>query len=179
MKSVWRGLQILLAFAAIGGLSLSSAIAQGAGQSEQNFKQVKLTNKLVEGFLAAQRDMAEFAQKNPAQPSDKPDPKVQAQLDELAKKHGFATFAELDDVAFNISMVMGGLDPQTGKFTDPVTAIKQEIEDVKKDKSIPEKDKKQMLEELNDALKNTPPLQYPENVDVVRQYREKIELVLQ
>ena len=82
-------------------------------------------------------------------------------------------------MAFNISLVMGGLDPQTGKFTDPVTALKQEIEDVKADKAIAEKDRKQMLEELNEALKNTPPLQYPENVEVVKQYREQIEKVLQ
>lgn len=176
---MWRGLQILVMIAAAYGLNLGPAVAQGAGQSEQNFKQVKLTNKLVEGFISAQKDMADFAQKNPAQPSDKPDPKIQAQLDELAKKHGFASFAEFDDVAFNISMVMGGLDPQTGKFTDPVTAIKQEIEDVKKDKSIAEKDRKQMLDELNEALKNTPPLQYPENVEVVKQFRDKIEQVLQ
>lgn len=176
---MWRGLQILVMIAAAYGLNLGPAVAQSTGQGEQNFKQVKLTNKLVEGFISAQKDMADFAQKNPAQPSDKPDPKIQAQLDELAKKHGFANFAEFDDVAFNISMVMGGLDPQTGKFTDPVTAIKQEIDDVKKDKSIAEKDRKQMLDELNEALKNTPPLQHPENVEVVKQYRDKIEQVLQ
>jgi hypothetical protein len=183
MIAMWRGLQIAIVIAAVCGMHWGSAAAQGTapapGQGEQNFKQVKLTNKLVEGFLGAQRDMADFAEKNKAQPSDKPDPKIQAQLDELAKKHGFESFAQFDDVAFNISMVMGGLDPQTGKFTDPVAAIKQEIEDVKADKSIGEKDKKQMLEELNEALKNTPPLQYPENVEVVKQYREQIEQVLQ
>ena len=36
-----------------------------------------------------------------------------------------------------------------------------------------------MLDELNEALKNTPPLQFPENVEVVKQYREQIEKVLQ
>lgn len=182
MKAMWRTLPVILFIVALGSLPAGPAAAQGtppAGQAEPNFKQVKLTNKLVEGFLAAQRDMAEFAEKNKAQVSDKPDPKIQAQLDELAKKHGFQDFAEFDDVSFNISIVMGGLDPQTGKFTDPVAAIKQEIEDVKADKSIGEKDKKQMLEELDEALKNTPPLRYPENVEVVKQYRDQIEQVLQ
>jgi hypothetical protein len=166
---------MLIAVVGLVGPSLASA--QGSGQSD--FKQVKLTGKMVESFLTAQQDISEYAQKNQPPASDKPDPKVQADLDSLAKKHGFASFAEFDDIAFNISLVMGGLDPQTGKFTDPVSALKQEIEDVKADKSIGEKDRKQMLEELNEALKNTPPLQFPENVEVVKQYRDQIEKVLQ
>ena len=102
-----------------------------------------------------------------------------AELEAIAKKHGFASFIEFDDVAFNISMVMGGLDPQSGSFTDPIAAIKKEIEDVTADKTIPEKDKKQMLDELAEALKNTPPLKFPENVDIVKKFRAEIEKVLQ
>lgn len=174
---IWRGLRMLALAAMVCAIAALPAAAQGSAQGD--FKQVKLTPKLVESFIAAQQDISEYAQKNQAPATDKPDPKVQAELDAMAKKHGFSSFADFDDVAFNISLVMGGLDPQTGKFTDPVTALKQEIEDVKKDKSIGEKDRKQMLEELNEALKNTPPLQFPENVEVVKQYREQIEKVLQ
>lgn len=179
MRAIWRSLQMLVLIAAVGAVGMAQAGAQGQPSGQSDFKQVKLTGKMVETFITAQQDISEYAQKNQAPASDKPDPKVQADLDALAKKHGFANFAEFDDVAFNISLVMGGLDPQTGKFTDPVTALKQEIEDVKGDKSIAEKDRKQMLEELNEALKNTPPLQFPENVEVVKQYREQIEKVLQ
>jgi hypothetical protein len=152
----------------------------GTAMADDAFKQVKLDEKMVQGFIGAQKDMADFAQKNGGnQQADKPDPKVQGELDAIAKKNGFGTFAEFDDVAFNISMVMGGLDPQTGNFTDPIAAIKKEIEDVTADKTIPDKDKKQMLEELAEALKSTPPLQYPENVDLVKKYRADIEKVLQ
>lgn len=180
MRAIWHSLQLLALMAIIGALGAPQAGAQPAPPNAQgDFKQVKLTGKLVESFIAAQQEISAYAEKNQATASDKPDPKVQADLDAISKKHGFADFAEFDDVAFNISLVMGGLDPQSGKFTDPVTALKQEIEDVKKDKSIAEKDRKQMLEELNEALKNTPPLQYPENVEVVRKYREEIEKVLQ
>jgi hypothetical protein len=42
-----------------------------------------------------------------------PDPKTQAELEAIAKKHGFKGFAEYDDVAANILLVMGGIDPQT------------------------------------------------------------------
>ncbi len=179
MRTMWRCLQMIVLVAAVGAVGALQAGAQGQAGGQGDFKQVKLTGKMIERFITAQQDISEYAQKNQAPASDKPDPKVQTDLDALAKKHGFANFADFDDVAFNISLVMGGLDPQTGKFTDPVSALKQEIEDVKKDKSIAEKDRKQMLEELNEALKNTPPLQFPENVEVVKQYREQIEKVLQ
>lgn len=179
MRVLWRGLQMLALIVAVGVLSTAQTSAQGQASGQNDFKQVKLTGKMVESFIVAQQDISAYAQKNQAAASDKPDPKVQADLDAMAKKHGFGSFAEFDDVAYNISLVMGGLDPQTGKFTDPVTALKQEIDDVKGDKSIAEKDRKQMLEELNEALKNTPPLQFPENVEVVKQYREQIEKVLQ
>lgn len=179
MRAMWRCLQMIVLVAAVSTVGALQAGAQGQAGGQGDFKQVKLTGNMIERFITAQQDISEYAQKNQAPASDKPDPKVQADLDALAKKHGFSNFADFDDVAFNISLVMGGLDPQTGKFTDPVSALKQEIDDVKKDKSIAEKDRKQMLEELNEALKNTPPLQFPENVEVVKQFREQIEKVLQ
>lgn len=179
MMPILRGLQALAVAAFICGAGLAGALAQSSSDSS-DFKQVKLDNKMVENFIAAQKDIAVFAQKYPAaQQNDKPDPKVQAELDAIAKKHGFASFVDFDDVGFNITMVLSGIDKDSGKYTDPIVSIKQEIEDVTADKTMPEKEKKQILEELNDSLKNTPPLQYPENVEVVKQYREKIEQVLQ
>ena len=156
------------------GLALSPVSA-----ADDQFKQVKLSEDMIKGFISAQKDMADLAQKSNAQPTDKPDPKVQAELEAIAKKHGFQSFVDFDDVAFNISMVMGGLDPQSGAFTDPIAAIKKEIEEITADKTIPEKDKKQMLDELAEALKNTPPLKFPENVELVKKYRTDIEKVLQ
>lgn len=169
---------LVSAAVALGGLGLADA-SNIVLAAEEQFKQVKLSEEMIKGFISAQKDMADLAQKSGSQPSEKPDPKVQAELDAIAKKHGFTNFIEFDDVAFNISMVMGGLDPQSGAFTDPIAAIKKEIEDITADKSIPEKDKKQMLEELAEALKSTPPLKFPENVEVVKKYRGEIEKVLQ
>lgn len=168
---------LLAATLAIGGLGLAGAGAAMA--AEEQFKQVKLSDQMIKGFISAQKDMADLAQKTGTQPNEKPDPKVQAELDAIAKKHGFQNFVEFDDVAFNISMVMGGLDPQSGAFTDPIAAIKKEMEEITADKTIPEKDKKQMLDELAEALKNTPPLKFPENVEVVKKFRTEIEKVLQ
>ena len=104
---------------------------------------------------------------------------MRAELDVIAKKHGFANFEELDDVAANISIVMAGLDSQTGEFTDPVEALKKELADVTADASIPQADKKQLVDELNEAIKTTPPLQHKENIDLVKAHRQEIEKALE
>ncbi len=172
--------KVLVALVAVAGLALAGpASAQAPAGGEQPFTQIKLTEAHIKGFIAAQKEMAVLAQKQGGQPNDKPDPKIQAELDAIAKRHGFQDFVAFDDVAFNISMVMGGLDPQTGAFTDPIASIKKEIAEIKADKTIPEKDRKQMLDELAEALKHTPPLQFPENVATVKKYRAEIEKVLQ
>jgi hypothetical protein len=76
-------------------------------------------------------------------------------------------------------MVMAGIDPQTKAFTEPQIAIKKEIDEVTADKTIPDKEKKQMLEELNEALKTAAPIQFPSNVEIVTKYYDKIDEVLQ
>lgn len=158
--------------------------AQGAGPGQaaattpDDVKQIKLTEDQVTHFIAAQADLAAIAGKIQAA-GDKPDSTLQGELENIAKKHGFGSFAELDDVAANISIVMAGLDSSTGNFVDPVDALKKERDDVQKDTSIPDADKKQLLDELNEAIGTTPRLQYRENVDVVKAHRAEIEKALQ
>ncbi|MFM9940400.1 MAG: hypothetical protein ACKVP7_12995 [Hyphomicrobiaceae bacterium] len=164
---------------AVASFGLVAAAGPAALAAEEPFKQVKLSEKLIQSFIAAQKDLAVLAQKNPPTETDKPDPKIQAELEAIAKKHGFASFAEFDDVAFNISFVMGGIDPQSGSFTDQITQIKKEIEDVKADRTVPDDQKKQMLADLDEALKNTPPLKFPENIEVVKKFHGEIAKVLQ
>jgi hypothetical protein len=160
-------------------LALGSAmVVVHTGARAQELKQIKLTEQHIQGFIASQKELSAMTDRL-QEAGDKPDPQLQAELDALAKRHGFASFAELDDVAANISVVMAGLDPQTGDYSDPLDTIKQEMEDIKADASIPENDKKQMLEEMTAAIKTTPPLQYKENVEVVKRHRTEIEKVLQ
>jgi len=141
-------------------------------------KQIKLTEDQVTHFIAAQADLAAIASKIQGA-GEKPNPALQAELEGIATKHGFGNFAELDDVAANISIVMAGLDSGTGNFVDPVDALKKERDDVQKDSSIPDADKKQLLDELNEAIGTTPKLQYKENVDIVKAHRAEIEKALQ
>ncbi|MGE8942124.1 hypothetical protein ACO2I3_09455 [Leptospira interrogans] len=164
---------------AVTALTLAVALTFGPVVAQDaEFKQIKLTEKQVQSFISAQNALNEIANKLQGA-SDGPDTKLQAELEALAKKSGFANFEEMDDVAANISMVIAGIDPKSGDYTDPVEAIKKEIEDIKADKSIPDKDKKQMLEEMQEALDSTPPLKFPENIELVKKHRADIEKVLQ
>ena len=74
---------------------------------------------------------------------EKPDPKLDAQAEAVAKKNGFASLDEFEGVSTNISMIMSGIDPQTKKFTEPPEQIRKEIAALKADKSVPEAEKKQ------------------------------------
>lgn len=174
MSSVITQIARTLIIAAFG---LALAFGQAAAQ-EQDFKQIKLTEKQIQGFIAAQKDLNAIADKLQGE-SEEPDPKVKAELDAIAKKNGFADFDELDTVAANVSMVMAGFDPETGEYTDPVESLKKEIAEIEKDTSIPEKEKQEMLKEMREALEMTPPLEHPENVQIVKKYRAEIDKVLQ
>jgi hypothetical protein len=172
------GLAAVLA-AALGqasGVPGSSPIATAA--LAQEVKQIKLTEKQVQGFIAAQKDLAPIMEKIQGATTDQLDPKMQAQLEAAVKKNGFKDMAEYDEVAANISMVMAGIDPQTKTFTDPQAAIKKEIADVTADKAMSENDKKQVLEELNEALKAAEPIQFPGNIELVKKYYDKLETAL-
>lgn len=161
-----------IAFAMFAILAFPVALAA------QDVNQIKLSDAQVKSFINAQADLAAIASKIQSA-GEKPDPALQAELETIAKKHGFKDFAELDDVAANISIVMAGLDSQSGDFVDPVQALQKELEDVQKDDSIPEADKKQLVEELNEAIKTTPPLANKENIDIVKAHRAEIEKALQ
>jgi hypothetical protein len=138
--------------------------------SAQEGKQIKLSDKHIQGFMAAYEDMAKlYDDANP-----EPDPKVEAQAEAVAKKNGFASLDEYDDVSFNITMIMSGMDPQTKKFTEPPEQIKKEIAALRADKSVPEAEKKEGLAQLEAALKNAKPIKFKENIALVLKYFDQL-----
>jgi hypothetical protein len=143
-----------------------------APAAAQEIKQIKLTEKQVQSYIAAQSDLSTITAKIK---SDKPDPKIVAEIEAAAKKHGFSNLDELDNVTANVTLVFSGIDPKTKAFSQPPEAIKQEIAAINADKSIPANERKQALDELNAALKVAKPIQFPENIDLVKKYYEKIE----
>jgi hypothetical protein len=162
----WEFLGLLL-FSAL----LTLALFDPGAASAQEVKQIKLTEKHIQGFMAASKDMARLYD---AADPDKPDPKVDAQAAAVAKKNGFASLAEYDGASMNISMIMFGIDPQTKTFTEPPDQIKKQIAALKIDKSVSEAEKKEDLAELEAALKNAKPIQFKENIALVLKYFDKL-----
>jgi hypothetical protein len=128
-------------------------------------KQIQLTQKQVEGFIAVQKKMATA--------------KGEAEFEAIAKEHGFASLDEHDDVEANILLVMDGIDPKSKAFSEPPVMIKRHIDELSADKQMPEAEKKQALQELNEALKVAKPIQFPSNIELVKKYYEQIQAALE
>ena len=174
MSIIRRGYAVSRCWGLLGMLFsalLALAVFHPAVATAQDVKQIKLTEKHMQGFIAVSDDMADlFDGANP----DKPDPKLAAQAEALVKKNGFASLAEYDDVSMNIAMIISGIDQQTKRFTEPPDQIKSEIASIKANKSIPEPQKKEDLVQLETALKDTKPIQFKENIALVLKYFDKL-----
>ncbi|MGA7997375.1 MAG: hypothetical protein WCA28_21070 [Bradyrhizobium sp.] len=163
-----------------GGSALAQAKQQpAAGQAAPSpgqppaLKQMALTEKQIQGVLAAQKDMDAITAKLPENAA--PDAKVTAQLDAVAKKNGFASYDEYNDVVDNISLVLGGFDPATKKYVGSEAVLKTQIAQVEADKKMSPKDKKEALADLNEALKApAPAIENKGNIDLVGKYYDKL-----
>jgi hypothetical protein len=146
-------------------------------QEAPAIKQMALTEKQVQGVLAAQKDIDAITDKIPD--NAKPDPKVDAQLDAVAKKNGFASYDEYNTVVDNISLVLGGFDPATKKFVGAEAVLKAQVAQVEADKKMSAKDKKDALADINEALKSPPPaIENKGNIDLVARYYDKLASLL-
>ena len=136
-----------------------------------------LTEKQVEGVLSAAKEMDPITEKIPE--NAKPDPKITAQLEAIAKKNGFASYDDYNTVVDNISLVLGGFDPATKKYVGTEAVLKSQIAQVQADKKMPAKDKKEALDELNQALKTpAPAVENKGNIDLVGKYYDKLVAAL-
>ncbi|MCK1757244.1 hypothetical protein IVA78_18985 [Bradyrhizobium sp. 137] len=150
---------------------------QAAPAQAPALKQIALTEKQLDGVLAAQKDMDATTEKLPENTA--PDQKVIAQLEEVAKKHGFASYDDYNNVVDNISLVLGGFDPATKKYVGTEAVIKAQIAQVQADKKMPAKDKKEAIDELNEALKTpAPQIENKANIDLVGKYYDKLVAAL-
>jgi hypothetical protein len=178
-------LSIVCLSASIAVISTDSALAQAkqqmapapAAAAPPAMKQMALTEKQIEAVLVAQKDMNAITDKLPA--DAKPDPKVMAQLDGIAKKNGFAGSDDYNNVVDNINLVEAGIDPATKKYVGSEAVLKAQIAQVQADKKMSAKDKKQALDDLNMAMKSPePPVQNKGNIDLVVKYYDKLSAVL-
>ncbi|WP_375787238.1 hypothetical protein ACE10Z_06720 [Bradyrhizobium sp. Pha-3] len=150
--------------------------AQAAAPAQDQappIKQIALTDKQIDGAIAAAKEMDPITAK--LSQDAKPDPKIVAQLEGIAKKNGFASYDEYNSVVDNISLVLGGFDPQTKKYVGPEAVVKAQIAQVQADKKMSAKDKKDALADLNEALKSPPPaVENKGNIDLVTKSYDKL-----
>ena len=170
------------ALATILGLAAGASLAvMPASAQQQNpppapteIRQIKLTEGQVKGFLGAQKDLVAITAKLEAA-GDTIDDKLQKELDGIGSKNGFKDFADFEEVRANIMMVLAGIDPDNGQYSDPIELIKKDIEAIKADKALSDADRKQQLDEMNEALKEMQPLKFKENIELVKQYAKQID----
>lgn len=141
-------------------------------------KQVALTEKQIEGVLAAQEEMDAATEKLPE--NAKPSPKILAQLDGIAKKHGFASYGDYNDVMNTINLVLEGFDSQSKKFVGFEAVIKAQIDQIQADLKMSAKNKKAALADLAEALKTPPPaIEHKGNIDLIAKFYDKLIEALQ
>ncbi len=188
IRPVVTSLSIACLAAVIAVLPAGGAFAQGkmapapaapaAGQPQMPpMKQIALTEKQIDGAVAASKEMDPITSK--MQPNAKPDPKVIAQLEGVAKKNGFASYDEYNNVMDNIGAVFSGIDPATKKYVGAEAVIKAQIAEVQADKKMSPKDKKAALDDLNMALKDpAPEIQNKGNIDLVVKNYDKLSPIM-
>jgi hypothetical protein len=188
MREIVRPLFVALSIACLAvsvtAISTGSALAQAKQQmapaqaaappqQPPQIKQMALTDKQVESALAATKEMDPITAKIPE--NAKPDPKITAQLEGIAKKSGFASFDEYSNVVDNISLVLGGFDPATKKYVGSDAVLKAQLAQVQADKKMSAKDKKEALADINEALKYpAPAIENKGNIDLVTKYYDKL-----
>jgi hypothetical protein len=172
------GLAVSLAVASSTGAIAQSKQAPAASQAAPSpadapIKQIALTDKQIEAVLASQKEMDAITEKLPE--DTKPDAKLVAQLDTVSKKYGFADYADYNTVVENVSLVLGGFDPQTKKYVGIEAVTKQQIAAVQADKKMSAKDKQEALADLNESLKTpAPAVENKGNIDLVEKYYDKL-----
>jgi hypothetical protein len=180
-------LSIACLAASFAALSCSSALAQAkqapakqmaptappAMQQPPAIKQIALTDKQIDSMLAADKEIEPIVEKLPE--NSKPDPKIVAQLEAIAKKNGFASYDEFNNVVDNVSLVFSGIDPATKKYVGNDAVIKAQIAQVQADKKMSAKDKKDALADLNEAAKAPEPtIENKGNIDLVVKNYDKL-----
>ncbi len=135
-------------------------------------KQIALTDKQIEGVLAAQKDMDAITAK--LADNATLDPRITAQLEDVTRKNGFASYDEYSNVVDNITIVLAGFDPATKQYVGTDVVIKAQIAKVEADKKMSANDRKEALAELNDALKSPVPIENKGNIDLVAKYYDKL-----
>jgi len=160
-------------FVKIFSLLIFTALVTPLAFAEDNFKQIQLTEEHINNYIKANSDLQNVFEKI-EKAGDEPDEKLISELESVASRYKFKSFDELDAVAQTISFIMTGFDFDSGSFMEPKKAMQEEIVALKDDKSMPEEERKELLKELEEAVKAAPDVEFKSNIDLVRKYLSKL-----
>ncbi len=139
-----------------------------------DFRQVRLEPGDIKRFLAAQKALAAIAPKLEAS-GDPLDDELQKKLDRIIVAHGFKTVEDFEDVRSTIMLVLAGIDPDTGIYSNPIELIERDIEQIKADTTMTDQERAAQVSEMEAALSQLQPLEHIENIDLVKTYVKQIE----
>jgi hypothetical protein len=164
---------VCIACLSVSNFVMTTDNAMAQDQAATPVKQMALTKKQIEGVLAAQKDMDAINEKQSEHAM--PYLIVTEQLENAAKKHGFASYDEYNNVVDNISIVLAGFDPTGKKYIGSEALIRAQIAQVQAEINMPAEDKTAALDELNNALKSpAPPVENKGNIDLVAEYYDRL-----
>lgn len=173
-NALLAGLALWFAAVWLGAVPLA---AQDAAPELEEMKQIQLTDQHIKSFIAAQKDLQPLSSKL-LEGGEKPDDALINELQAIATKNGFKDFEEMEVIGANISLVLDGLDPDTGDYIDPVGKMKLELANIEADDTIPEEDKKLVIEDLKQEIAAAKPLQFRDNIQVVRKFQSELETLV-
>jgi hypothetical protein len=136
-------------------------------------EQMPLTEDQIKHYVASLAEMQTAMGDAPADAAE-PDAKTMTKLEAIARKYGFKDFAEYNNVAGNIAIVVDGIDPDAKTYVGADKMIERAIEDTKDEKQMSDADKKATVADLQAQLKNVTPIKYKGNIDLVLKYYDQL-----
>ncbi len=170
------------AIVAVLGLSLAFATPVFADDPAPNasvnsvygaLEQTPLTEDQVKHYVASLGEMQTAMGDAPADAAE-PDAKTMTKLEAIARKFGFKDFAEYNNVAGNIAIIVDGIDPDSKAYVGTDKMIERAIEDTKAEKQMSDADKKATVADLQAQLKNVTPIKNKANIDLVLKYYDQL-----
>lgn len=159
----------------LGVLSLAVTLLSAVEASAQDpsTKQMKLEAKQIEAMIAATKAL------NAIEPTDAGSEgegeeaaetaEQAAAVDAIITKNGFADRAQFEAVSNSIMLALGAAQG------DIESQMKAEIERVKADKELSDEQRTEILQQLEEGLRNVPKIEFPENAETVKPYAKEID----
>lgn len=179
-------------------LSLPSFAKAQENEQEVEIKQVTLTPDTVKNFIGAFQDIKAWQKsldttsKTTESDEDLKDSEEHeevisvpqdaasaAKMQDILKKHNFSTLESWEQTAQSVMLAYGYADPDNA-LSDPKKAIADSIEEIKKDTTLSEDEKKQAIKSLNEQVQVVDKMKpLPGNIETVKPYVPEIKKMVE